>query len=172
MKRAIFLDRDGIINRVILKNGKPFSPRILEEFVFCDGVKDFLVESRNTGFFNIVFTNQPDIARGLVDSGLVEKMHNLIKQTLPVDDVLMCPHDDNDNCRCRKPKPGMLIDAAGKWGIDLLSSFVIGDQWKDIEAGKKAGCSTILLDCFYNKNVECDHRVSDLRSAMNFISLS
>jgi D-sedoheptulose 7-phosphate isomerase len=172
MNRAIFLDRDGVINQVVLKNGKPFSPRTMEEFVFCEGIKAFLTESRKAGFLNIVFTNQPDIERGLVDSNVVEKMHDFIKQNLPVDNVLMCPHDDADNCLCRKPKPGMLTDAARKWNIDLNASFVIGDQWKDIEAGKKAGCTTILLDCLYNKNVECDYRLSGLRSALNVISLS
>lgn len=169
MNRAIFLDRDGVINRVILKDGKPFSPRAMEEFVFCEGIKEFLTESRKAGFLNIVFTNQPDIARGLVDSNAVEKMHDFVKQHLPVDDVLLCLHDDADNCRCRKPKPGMLTGAAEKWNIDLNASFVIGDQWKDVEAGKKAGCITILLDCFYNKNVECDYRLSGLRSALNII---
>jgi D-glycero-D-manno-heptose 1,7-bisphosphate phosphatase len=169
MSRAIFLDRDGVINRVILKDGKPFSPRSMGEFVFYDGIKAFLTESRKAGFLNIVFTNQPDIARGLVDSNAVEKMHDFVKRHLPIDDVLLCPHDEADNCRCRKPKPGMLTGAAGKWNIDLNASFVIGDQWKDVEAGKKAGCVTLLIDCSYNKNVKCDHRVADLRSALNII---
>jgi len=172
MRRAVFLDRDGVVNRVILKNGKPFSPRKIEEFVFCDGIADFLIESRKAGFLNIIFTNQPDIARGLIDSQTLDSINDLIKKNLVVDDILICPHDDADNCACRKPKPGMLNNAARKWKIDLDGSFVIGDQWKDTQAGKAVGCTTILLDCPYNKNVECDHRVTDLRSAQEIITHS
>jgi D-sedoheptulose 7-phosphate isomerase len=170
MNRAIFIDRDGVINRVIIKEGKPFSPRSVDEFVFCDGIESFLTESRRAGFLNIVFTNQPDIARGLVSSYTVEKIHDLIRRNLVVDGILICPHDDADNCRCRKPKPGMLTDAAEKWRINLNNSFVIGDQRKDIVAGREAGCVTILLDCPYNKGVEADYRVPDLRSALEIIT--
>jgi D-sedoheptulose 7-phosphate isomerase len=172
MNRAVFLDRDGVINRVILKEGKPFSPRSLAEFVLCDDIGSFLAESRKAGFINIVITNQPDIARGIMDSKVLELMHDFLKRHLPIDHVLVCPHDDRDNCRCRKPKPGMLTDAAEKWDIDLGGSFVIGDQRKDIQAGRNAGCVTILLDCPYNKNVECDHRAADLRSAYAIITRS
>ena len=172
MNHAVFIDRDGVINHVVLRNGKPFSPRAIDEFVLCDGIGPFLAESRNAGFLNIVITNQPDIARGLMDSKTLEAMHDFTKKHLPVDDIVVCPHDDKDNCHCRKPKPGMLTDAAGKWNIDLGGSFVIGDQWKDVQAGRNAGCVTILLDCPYNKNVECDHRVANLRSAYEIITHS
>jgi D-glycero-D-manno-heptose 1,7-bisphosphate phosphatase len=172
MNRAIFLDRDGIINRVILKDGKPFSPGTIDEFVFCDGIAVFLAESRKAGFLNIVFTNQPDIARGLMDLKTLQEMHILVLKNLAVDDVFVCPHDDADNCCCRKPKPGLLTEAAKKWKIDLNSSFVIGDQSKDVVAGKSAGCVTILMDCPYNKNVECDYRVMNLRSALKIITHS
>ena len=170
MNRAIFLDRDGVINRAILKDGKLFSPRTTDEFVFCDAVDKFVRESRKAGFLNIVFTNQPDIARGLVDFKTIEQIHDILRQKLEVDDVMLCPHDDKDNCLCRKPKSGMLIDAARKWQIDLASSFVIGDQWKDIEAGSNAGCTTILLDYPYNKNVKSDYRIKNLTSAFEIIS--
>lgn len=170
MNRAVFLDRDGVINEALVRNSRPFSPRTVEEFVFCDGIATFLSESRKAGFLNIVFTNQPDIARGLMDLDALKAMHNLVRHDLSVDDILVCTHDDKDNCRCRKPKPGMLTDAAKKWNIDLGSSFVIGDQWKDMEAGKKAGCVSILIDFSYNKNVECDYRVANFRSALAVIT--
>jgi D-glycero-D-manno-heptose 1,7-bisphosphate phosphatase len=172
MNRAVFLDRDGVINRIILKNGKSFSPRNIDEFTFCGGIADFLIESRRSGFLNIVFTNQPDIARGLMDSKTLQSIHDLVLNNLAVDDIFICPHDDADNCLCRKPKPGMLNDAAKKWKIDLNDSFVIGDQWKDVKAGKSAGCVTILLDYPYNKNVECDYRIMNLRSAQKIITHS
>jgi D-glycero-D-manno-heptose 1,7-bisphosphate phosphatase len=98
MKRAIFLDRDGVINQVVLRDGKPFSPRTVKEFALCDGIGSFLAQSRKAGFLNIVITNQPDIARGLMDSKVLEAMHDSIKKHLSVDDILVCPHDDRDNC--------------------------------------------------------------------------
>jgi len=169
MRKAIFLDRDGVINKVILKDGKPFSPRKFEEFKLLDGIKKVLEGLKTEGFLNIVTTNQPDVARGIVEWETVEKMHKFIKENLPVDDIFVCPHDDDDNCQCRKPKPGMLLEASRKWDIDLKSSFIIGDSWKDIQAGKAAGCATVLLDNSYNKEVEADFRASDIDLAMKII---
>jgi len=169
MNRAVFLDRDGVINKVILKDGKPFSPRKLEEFKLYENVDEFLIKSKNKNFLNIIVTNQPDIARGLMDMQTAQAMHEIIESKLAVDDIFICPHDDCDNCHCRKPKPGMITDAAEKWNIDLSNSFLIGDSWKDVQAGKAAGCFTILLDYPYNKNVEPRRRVADLNVANEFI---
>lgn len=170
MRQAIFLDRDGVINKVILKDGRCFSPRNIAEFELSDDIGEFLARSRQFGFVNIVITNQPDIARGLMSWDVLEAMHQFIKDNLPIDDVFICPHDDIDNCDCRKPKPGMLFQAAQKWNIDLANSFLIGDQWKDMEAGRNAGCITILLEYPYNKKVRSNFRVKDLRSAANIIT--
>ena len=172
MNRAVFLDRDGVINQVILKEGIPCSPKTIKELVLNDGIADFLAQTRKAGFLNIVFTNQPDIARGLMDSKNLQVMNDFLRKNLAIDDIYLCPHDDADNCLCRKPKAGMLIEAARKWDIDLDSSFVIGDQRKDAQAGRDAGCITILLDFPYNKNAECDCRSPDLRSALEFITCS
>lgn len=169
MKKAIFLDRDGVINRVILKGDKPFSPRRFGEFGFLDGIKEVLGKFKEVGFINIIITNQPDIARGLIEPEISEKMHKVIRENLPIDDIFVCPHDDIDQCPCRKPEPGMLLEAAKKWDIDLKSSFLIGDQWKDIEAGKSAGCVTILISCPYNKRANPDFRVNNLSSAAEII---
>ena len=172
MNRAVFLDRDGVINRVVLKAGKPFSPKSVTDLVLNDGIADFLTITRKVGFINIVFTNQPDVARKLMDSKDLQVIHDFLRKNLVIDDIYLCPHDDTDNCFCRKPKPGMLIEAARKWAIDLKSSFVVGDQWKDAQAGRAAGCITILLDFPYNKSAECDHRSADLQSALEFITCS
>lgn len=169
MKKAIFLDRDGVINRVILNGGEPFSPRRFREFEFLDGIKEVLEKFKEVGFINIIITNQPDIARGLIEWEISEKMHKVIRENLPIDDIFVCPHDDIDQCPCRKPKPGMLLEAAKKWDIDLKSSFLIGDQWKDIGAGKNAGCATILISYPYNKKVNPDFRVNNLHSAAEVI---
>jgi len=169
MRKAIFFDRDGVISKAILREDKPFSPRRFEEFEFIDGIKDVLERFQAEGFLNIVVTNQPDIARGLIQRKELEKMHNLIREELPVDDIFVCPHDEQDNCGCRKPKPGMVFEATQKWDIDLNASFMVGDTWKDIEAGKTAGCATILLDNSYNKEIEADFRAGDVVSAMKII---
>lgn len=169
MKRAIFLDRDGVINKVILKEGKPFSPRKFERFELFGEIREVLEKFRREDFLNIVITNQPDITRNLIKWETLERMHKFIKENLPIDDIFVCPHDDIDSCQCRKPKPGMLLEAAKKWDIDLNGSFLIGDRWKDIEAGKNAGCITILIDYLYNKEVGSDFRVNDLHSAIKII---
>ena len=169
MKSAVFFDRDGVINKVILRYGQPFSARHFDEFELVEGVREVLQAFRKEGFINIIVTNQPDIARGLMKKEELEKMHVLIREELPVDVILVCPHDDNDNCNCRKPKPGLLLKAAKERNIDLHSSFVIGDQWKDMEAGKNVNCSTILIDYPYNKEVKADFRVKDLSSAEEII---
>jgi len=169
MRKAIFLDRDGVINKAILKDGKPFSPRRFEEFKLLNGIREVLEKFRKKKFLNIIVTNQPDIARGLIKMETLEKMHKFIEENLPIDDIFVCPHDDIDNCHCRKPKPGMLLRAAKKWHINLKESFIIGDNWKDIEAGKAAGCATVLLDNLYNKEVEADFRAGDIDLAMKII---
>lgn len=169
MKQAIFLDRDGVINSTIIKEGKSFSPRKFEDFKLVDGVKDILERFKAREWLNIIVTNQPDIARGLMKKEELQKMHNLIRENLPVDDIFICPHDDADNCNCRKPKPGMLLEAAKKWDIDLNESFMIGDSWKDIEAGRNAGCTTLLIDSPYNKQIDSDLRANELSALSEMI---
>jgi len=169
MKRAIFLDRDGVINNVIIKEGKAFSPRKFEDFELVDGIKNVLERFKTEGLLNIIVTNQPDIARGLMKKEELQKMHNLIRENLPVNDIFVCTHDDADNCNCRKPKAGMLFEAVKKWDIDLSESFMIGDSWKDIEAGRNAGCTTVLIDSPYNKQIDSDLRANELSAAAEMI---
>jgi D-glycero-D-manno-heptose 1,7-bisphosphate phosphatase len=172
MNRACFLDRDGVINRIVFREGRPCSPRCLREFEILAGAKEFLLESRARGFLNIVITNQPDISRGLMAAAELESMHRRIREELAVDDVIVCPHDDADACDCRKPRPGMLLRAARTWHIDLSRSFLIGDQWKDVEAGGRAGCTTILIDYPHNRDTEADVRVQNLAAALSRIELA
>jgi D-glycero-D-manno-heptose 1,7-bisphosphate phosphatase len=166
MNRACFLDRDGVISRIIFREGKPCSPRSLGEFEILKNAKPFLLQSRSRGFLNIVITNQPDISRGLMTTIELESMHHRIRHELAVDDIIVCPHDNSDACDCRKPKPGMLLMAAQKWHIDLSKSFVIGDQWKDMEAGQRAGCTTLLIDYPHNRGAKTGIRVGDLAAAL------
>ena len=169
----MFLDRDGVINEVVFRGGeKPIAPWKLEEFKFIQGIKDPLEELSRMGYHLFVVSNQPDIARRYVDASTIEKMNEIILETFPIQDVMICPHDDRHNCNCRKPKPGMLIELSHKWDVDLKNSFLIGDNWKDMDAGKAAGCKTILIDKPYNKHVIPDFRVKNLEQAVNVIKSS
>ena len=169
--KAIFWDRDGIMNKVIMRNGKPSSPWKLEEFEIIPDVKECLDAFKEMGFLNIVFTNQPDISRGFLKIEDLEKMHKIILEILPIDEIKVCPHDDKDNCSCRKPKPGLILEAVKKWSIDLKKSYVIGDSWKDIGAGKAAGCKTFLLRREYNKDYQKDYdfEVDNLKKTVEII---
>ena len=167
--RALFLDRDGVINKPIIKDGRISFLGNLDELHILPNVDRAIAEAKKLGLLVIIFTNQPDIARGALRKEDAEEIHSYLTTKLSIDDVYMCPHDDADNCTCRKPKHGMLSDAAVKWNIELKKSFVVGDRWKDIKAGKLAGCTTFLIDSnYYNENIEIDydHCVSDLYSAV------
>lgn len=172
MKHAIFLDRDGVINKAIMNNGRPFSPRKINNFEIMTDVEEALNRFHELGYVNIIITNQPDIARGLINKQTINEMHSLIRKRLTIDDIFVCPHDDSDKCLCRKPKPGMIMNAVTKWHIDLSNSYFIGDTWKDVYAGKSAGCSTILLDRLYNVDLEPDYRVTSLLDVYNIIRRS
>lgn len=169
LKRAVFLDRDGVINKVILVNGKAFSPKCFEEFEFIQGIESQIKRIKEAGFLVIVCTNQPDIARGKMCVREIEKMHSEIEYKLNVDDIFVCPHDDRDNCLCRKPKPGMLINAMKKYDINLKESFLIGDGVKDIETAGNAGCKGILIETSYNADIDFLNRTSSLSGAVDFI---
>ena len=151
--RAVFLDRDGVLNRAIIRSGRPFPPRNLTELQIPEDVPPGLRALKGAGFLLIGVTNQPDVARGEQARETVEAIHESLLKTLPLDEILVCYHDDHDACECRKPKPGLLCQAARRYGIDLSSSFMVGDRWKDVEAGQRAGCITILLDRQYAERV-------------------
>ena len=172
MNKAVFLDRDGVINKVIFRNGntgKPIAPWSKEEFSLIPDIKDSLFNLKNDGFKLFVVTNQPDIAKGIIDNSFVVEMNEIILKYLPIDEIRFCPHSNMDECDCRKPKPGMILGLADKWNIDCQNSFLIGDSCKDIEAGKKVGVTTFLLKRHYNKGVNADHKVTDLSEAVKII---
>ncbi|HEY4362094.1 MAG TPA: HAD family hydrolase [Bryobacteraceae bacterium] len=151
MRRAVFLDRDGVLNRVELRDGKPYPPSGLPDLRLLAGVREACRSLHELGFLLIVVTNQPDIARHAADQHEVETIHSRLKRFLQLEAVKVCPHDDGDACECRKPKPGMLLEAAREWGIDLASSYFIGDRWRDVEAGQRAGCQPIFIDYGYRE---------------------
>ena len=147
--RAVFLDRDGVLNRAYVKNGRPYPPMSLSELEILPGVSESLQALHGAGFKLIVVTNQPDVARGSVEKKVVEEINNYLLHKLSIDEFKTCYHDDANACSCRKPKPGALIEAAHQYSIDLYSSYMVGDRWRDIEAGQNAGCKTIFIQYNY-----------------------
>ena len=149
MKKAVFLDRDGVINKAFIKNGLPESPNSLSELEILPGVKESILRLKKLNFICLVVTNQPDVQRGKIKKNTIIKMNNFLKKKIELDDIFVCYHDDQDKCNCRKPKPGLLLQAKKKWNVDFKKSFIVGDRWRDIQAGKKVGCKTIFLDYKY-----------------------
>ena len=145
----MFLDRDGVINRAIVRDGKPYAPSSMSEFAVLPGTRDALASLRAAGLLNIVVTNQPDVGAGRQRRESVEAMHGLLAETLPLDAIKVCYHTDAEGCACRKPRPGMLLEAAGEHCIDLAGSFMVGDRWRDVDAGRAAGCRTFFIDYGY-----------------------
>jgi D-glycero-D-manno-heptose 1,7-bisphosphate phosphatase len=151
VRHAVFLDRDGVINANLERNGRPVAPTTLAEFRILPGVEGAVRRLKEHGYLAIVITNQPDVANGLTDRSTVEAMHDVIRTRVPIDDIKVCFHNDAAGCECRKPKPGLILAAAAEHGIDLAQSYVVGDRWRDVAAGQAAGCATIFIDYGYKQ---------------------
>lgn len=172
MRRAVFLDRDGVINQAIVRDGKPYPPPSVQETVIYADAREALEQLKAREFLLIVVTNQPDVRRGTTDREQVEEIHRFLGEQLPLDDFFACYHDDVDRCDCRKPLPGLMHKAAEKYEIDVKASYLVGDRWRDIEAGYAAGCRSIFIDRRYNERgstVQADAEVSSLRAAADWI---
>ena len=170
--KAVFLDRDGVLNEPVVREGKPYPPASLDELKVYPEAAEALARLKAAGYLLIVVTNQPDVARGTTPRQSVEAINAALGQALPIDDFLVCWHDDGDACGCRKPKPGLLLEAAGRYGIDLSRSFLVGDQWRDIDAGAAAGCRTVLIDRGYRERQPEhpeDFRADSLRAAVAWV---
>jgi D-glycero-D-manno-heptose 1,7-bisphosphate phosphatase len=167
---AVFLDRDGTLNRALMRNDIPTSPACVEQVEILPGVPQALERLKRAGLLLVVVTNQPDVARGTLERRNVEQINAYLGRRLPLDAIFCCYHDDADDCPCRKPRPGMLIDAAERFGVLLPLSFVVGDRWRDIEAGQRAGCTTVLLRQAYSgDSVRPDFEAADLSQAAEII---
>ncbi|MBI5132518.1 MAG: HAD family hydrolase [Rhodopseudomonas palustris] len=170
--RAVFLDRDGVLNRPLVRDGKPYPPADAASVELYPGLRDQLQRLKDLGFRLIVVTNQPDVARGTTSKQTVDDINRLIASELPsIDKILVCFHDNADNCACRKPRPGMLLEGAAAFDVDLARSYMVGDRRGDMEAGIAAGSRTIFVDRSYNepKPTTYDHRVTSTQEALNII---
>jgi len=172
MNRAVFLDRDGVLTRAILRQGKAYAPVTPSEMEIDSDAPAALARLKAAGFLLIAVTNQPDVARGITRLADVHAMHAVLRAALPLDAVFACFHDDSDACPCRKPRPGMLLQGAAAHAIDLAQSFMVGDRWRDVDAGAAAGCRTIWIDRRYDERAPAHPphaRVDSLRAAVEWI---
>jgi D-glycero-D-manno-heptose 1,7-bisphosphate phosphatase len=171
MRRAVFLDRDGVLNQSFVRAGVSYPPATLEELVILPGVAEGVTLLAAQGLMLVVVTNQPDVARGTQTREVVEQINARLCAELPIDAVYVCYHDTADHCSCRKPQPGMVRQAARDHDLDLQHSFMVGDRWSDIAAGQAAGCTTFLIDVPYNQPERCqpNYLVADLYEAAQLI---
>jgi D-glycero-D-manno-heptose 1,7-bisphosphate phosphatase len=149
MTRAVFVDRDGVLNTAVVKQGRPHPPASAAELTFLPGVRERLAELKRLDMRVVCVTNQPDVARQTVTRDAVDEINARVRAEMPLDDLLVCCHDDKDQCGCRKPRPGLLLQAAARLDIDLRRSYMIGDRWKDVACGAAAGCTTVFVDYGY-----------------------
>jgi D-glycero-D-manno-heptose 1,7-bisphosphate phosphatase len=166
---AVFLDRDGVLVETFVRDNRAYAATTLEDFRLVDNAAAEVERLREAGLAPIVVTNQPDVARGLIAPETLTAMHQRLAAALRVLDIFVCTHDSSAGCACRKPKPGMLEVAAAKWNIDLRRSFMVGDRASDVDAGRAAGCRTILIERPYSGASTPDARVGSLGEAVDAI---
>ncbi len=171
MRRAVFLDRDGVINRPVVREGKPFPPASVEEFELLPGVTEACEELKAAGFVLVVATNQPDVGRGTMERETVEAIHARMRELLPLDGVEVSYDSGREPSEDRKPAAGMLRRSAGELGLDLGESFMVGDRWRDVDCGHAAGCRTVFIDWGYDEELrqQPDFTVKDLPGASRWI---
>ena len=171
--RAVFLDRDGVVNRALERDEKPYPPTSLAEFEILPEVPAACARLKTAGYLLVVATNQPDVGRGTLSKGIVDTIHAYMTAHLPIDRVEVCFHAGQglSDCDCRKPKPGMLRRAARELGIDLTQSWMVGDRWRDVDCGHAAGCKTIFIDRGYAENLKRkpDFSARNLAGAVDII---
>jgi D-glycero-D-manno-heptose 1,7-bisphosphate phosphatase len=164
MKRAVFIERDGVLNEVRLGPKQQIPPLTLEEFKVVLAAKEPMLKLKAAGFMLIATTNQPGLSRGYQSRRELDRMHEMLRRTFGLDDILVCPHDETDHCPCRKPRPGLLIEAAFKWHLNLEQSFVISDKWQDAEAARTAGCTSLVIKSPWVGQVHHDFILPDLKA--------
>jgi len=170
--KAVFLDRDGVLNQVVVRNRMPYPPANAAELLLAPNAREALQELKAQRFLLLVVTNQPDVAKGITTRPVVEEINRKLASELPLDDVFVCYHQDSDHCDCRKPKPEMILEGARKHNVALAQSFMVGDRWRDVEAGQNAGCRTIFIDGGYEERQPArppDATVHSLREAVDWI---
>jgi D-glycero-D-manno-heptose 1,7-bisphosphate phosphatase len=169
--RAVFLDRDGVLNANLVRDNRPYAPRRLHEFRLLPGVEEAVQRIKAAGFLAIVITNQPDVADGITPRATVDAFHAELLRSMPLDDIKICFHNNADLCTCRKPLPGLIFEAAAERDIDLAASYLVGDRWRDIKAGQAAGCHSIFIEYGFKQDeaIAPDAVVKSLPEAVSYI---
>jgi|LakMenEpi03Aug12_release.lakeMendotaPanAssembly.Ray.scaffolds.fasta_scaffold351068_2 D-glycero-D-manno-heptose 1,7-bisphosphate phosphatase len=169
MNGIVFLDRDGVINHLVERDGKLVSPRNIGDFKIHNGVFEAILKLKKAGFQIVVVTNQPDISRKKMLQSDLNKMTEKLLD-LGIDKIMVCPHSDKDYCHCRKPKPGMLLEHLRSIPNHPRNLWMIGDNASDISTGKSVGAKTILIESGERSmETSANFRSSDLRSAVEII---
>ena len=170
MKRAVFFDRDGVINKLVFRDGDYYSPRDMDNFQLYKDTEKVIRHIKTRGYLVLIVSNQPDIARGFLKKSVLNKMTQKIYDKLNVDDIFYCMHDDPDVDGCRKPAPGLILKAQNKWDLDLNQSMMIGDTVKDLGAAKNAGIKFILMSRLHNKHIKISNRICALADIEQFLN--
>jgi len=166
MRAAAFIERDGLLNRVRIEHDFPVTPTRLEDFRVQPEAAPLVRTLQDAGFLVIATSNQPGLSTGDTSRRELDLMHEILLKKLNLDDIMICPHDEADRCPCRKPKPGLLIEAGFKWHVDLDRSVTISDKWQDAEAARIAGCTSILIDSPWNGPGHHDFKVASFQLAV------
>ena len=172
VRRAIFLDRDGVLNEAVIRDGKPYPPSSAAEVRLIEGAAECLERLKALGYFLLVATNQPDVARGTQTMEELGAINAVLEAALPLDAIFICPHDSGDGCACRKPKPGLLLLGAEHWGLSLADCYMIGDRWRDMDAAAAAGVAGVWIDYGYRERGPASPpaaRVKNLSEAVDWI---
>jgi len=169
MKSGVFIERDGVLNRARVERQYQVSPLTFEDFQLHQDAVPLLARLKAAGLMLIATTNQPGLSRGYQSRRELDRMHDSLRKTFHLDDILVCPHDETDHCPCRKPKPGLLVEAAFKWRLNLDRCFVISDKWQDAEAARTAGCTSLLLESPWLGRVHRDFVLPDLGAVVEKI---
>jgi D-glycero-D-manno-heptose 1,7-bisphosphate phosphatase len=169
MNRAVFFDRDGVLNKLVNRDGGFYSPRSVDDFHLIPEAGDLIDKIKSKRYLCIVVSNQPDVARGYLERSELDKMTQILFTSLDLHDIFYCLHDDIDECRCRKPAPGLLFQAEEKWNIDFTCSLMVGDTVKDLEVAKGVDMKFYLLDRTYNQSLQIENRVTSLRDIIGFL---
>ena len=169
MNKAIFFDRDGVLNELIKRDGGYYSPREFSKFKIIPNSIEVTNYTKSKGYLNIVISNQPDVARGYLTKFDLDKMTKILCDKLNIDDVFYCLHDD-DMCECRKPLPGLIFDAGSKWNIDLNKSVMVGDTEKDYYTAKNSNIQFYLISHTLNLNFKAENRINDISEIINIIN--
>lgn len=167
MRAAIFIERDGVLNEASVIGGQQVPPRSLEQFKLRADAESALSRLKKAGFLLIVTTNQPDVSEGRLPRRELELMHTVLRRRLPVDDLLLCAHGADDGCSCRKPKPGLLTEAAFKYHLNLEHCFVISDKWQDAQAAENVGATSLLIKSPWNGDGHHDYVLPNLNAAVD-----